>query len=252
MVEPITVMIIGCIISAIGIALAATSTVITVYFNLKMQKMSASQQRKYKKAKEKITNKYTYSTTPDEYIKLACLLHLAKEEAKQCSHLSINTDTGNVTLMVSLQNIELKYKPYKTWYSCKFHYDENDKSIWTTFLDTKSRDRLQSHLNNDLKINDLFEKCKVLNQNVDEDISESASENDSEEVQKKRSNDNVRRRRTDVKKWNWPDDEIANTNVGESTTPSRTSHTPRRLVDPFKEMEIPLVDNEQETKEFFW
>lgn len=104
--------------------------------------MNEKQINKYKKAKNKIRNKYTINATPDDYIKLACLLHLANEEAKQCTHLNLNSADGKqMILTVSLQNIKIKYKPYETWYQCKCLFDDNDKSIWTTFLDMKARSR---------------------------------------------------------------------------------------------------------------
>lgn len=55
---------------------------ISVYANLKIQEMNEKQINKYKKAKNQIRNKYTLNSTPDDYIKLACLLHLANSEAR--------------------------------------------------------------------------------------------------------------------------------------------------------------------------
>ena len=180
MVEPITCMIIGCVLSGIGILLTATATFIGIYTTYQLRKMSDSQKRKYNKAKQKIMNKYSFSTTPDEYIKLACSLHLAKSEAKQCSHLNISSDSGNLTLMVSLNDIELKYKPFKTWYNCKCHFDETDKSIWATFLDIKSRDRFQSYIKNNIDVADIMTKCRDLNKISDDDRSDDDTGNDSE------------------------------------------------------------------------
>jgi hypothetical protein len=177
MVEPITVMIIGCVISAVGILLATVGTFITVFTTLQIQKMSETQQKKYQKAKEKIMNKYTFAATPDEYIKIACLLHLVKSEAKQCSHLTIDCEFGSLQLMVSLQNIAVKYKPFNGWYTCKCHYDDNDKSFWVTFLDVKSRDRFQTYVNN-VRAIDLVNKCKEFNQTQDEICCDSESESE--------------------------------------------------------------------------
>ena len=226
MVEPITVMIIGCIISGVGILLAAAGTFVSIYSSYKLQKMSESQKKKYNKAKQKIMNKYSFASTPDEYIKLACTLHLLKSEAKQCSHLNIDTNVGNVTLMVSLHDVLLKYKPFKTWYTCKCHFDENDKSIWTTFLDTKSRDRLQGYLNNNIRIDDIIAKCKELNQNMDEDCSESDSGELSLEDESHTENNNNNNN---------------NNNKKQSTLRKRTSTK--------NDLDIPIVDSREYLKD---
>jgi hypothetical protein len=82
MVEPITCLIVGCIISGVALLVSAGIGIISIYSTLKIQKMNEKQLSKYKKAKEQIRSKYTFNSTPDDYLKIACLLHLVKSEAR--------------------------------------------------------------------------------------------------------------------------------------------------------------------------
>ena len=160
MVEPfLTVLIISCIVGGIGALLAVANFVINVSSTLRLQSMNAKQKKKYMKAKNAIVTKYTGST-PENYFKIACLLNIARGKTKKTGFISVTTERGPLTLSVSLQDIELIYQPYQSWYRCKCHFNAQDNSILCTFVDMKSRTRFDKYLEKDLNLQDLESICR--------------------------------------------------------------------------------------------
>ena len=186
MPEPIlTVMIISCIIAGIGLLAAEANIVINVTQTLKLQKMNAKQERKYEKAKNAIVTRFTAQADQEDFFKIACLLHIARQKAKKHGSISVTTGRGLLKLTVSLQNVELSYKPYQSWYTCKCHFNSAEGVIFCTFVDVKSRERFVTYLNKDANLDDLESICrgeKKLADDVDANDSDEVEEEVEEEV----------------------------------------------------------------------
>lgn len=145
-------MTLGCLISGVGVIVSASLG----YFNIKSSSSAKDYQLlKYKKLKQKIKSKYTFITNSDDYMKIACLLHLARNSIVKCSFLNVD----NICLTVPLQNTALKVDSNVI---VKGMYDDRDGSLWITFLDMNTRTAFETYIKYSCNIFNLLSKCKSL------------------------------------------------------------------------------------------
>lgn len=158
--------IIGCIISTISLLISTSIGIFNIRATQKTHDIHESGKRsnelKYKKRKEKLKSKYTFNSNPNDYLKIACLLHLARNIAIKCSHLNVSFTSENIVLLLSTQNVKIHVPQLKDK-SIKCLFNDIDNSIWVTFLDTDSRSLFQYYIQCVVDCNELMKKCIMEN-----------------------------------------------------------------------------------------
>lgn len=156
MPDPITL---GCIISATSLFVSTLIGILNIQSTRNIQQTNHSIKQEFnvaqKKEKFKLKSKYTFTTNPNDYIKIACLLHLTKCNIIKCSFLNI-TLSNNVTIILtlSIQNIKVFFSEG----AVKCLFNDLDNSIWVTFQNTHFRSQFERYLNS-LDTNSLISKC---------------------------------------------------------------------------------------------